>query len=71
MPEWVLIVIGVLAGIAIVAAVLIFAAWPYLQAKPPKSLLPDQKDNGDRWIPGGLTSHGQPPGDGGGGYWGS
>ena len=53
MPEWVLIVLGVLAGIAIVAAVLFFAAWPYLQARPPKTWLPDQKDNVDNMTAGG------------------
>jgi hypothetical protein len=41
MPQWLSILIGILVGVAVVCGTIFFAIRPYVQAKPPKSLLAD------------------------------
>jgi hypothetical protein len=45
MPQWLSVLIGLVAGLAIVAAAIFVAVRPYVSAKPPKPRMPDQADN--------------------------
>jgi hypothetical protein len=56
MPQWLSITIGVLLGLAVVFGAIFFAVRPYVQAKPPKPLMPDPTEGPQDW---GASNGGQ------------
>ncbi len=66
MPQWLSVLIGSVAGLAVIAAAIFVAVRPYVSAKPPKPRMPDQTESRsgiDNFIGSGLGG-----GDGGGGF---
>jgi len=49
MPQWLSILIGILVGAAVVFGAIAIAIRPYVQAKPPKPLMPDQTEGPKDW----------------------
>jgi hypothetical protein len=47
MPQWLSITVGVLLGAAIIFGAIFLAIRPYVQARPPKPLMPDPSGNQD------------------------
>ena len=63
MTTWISILLGLIAGIVIVAGALVLAIMPSLRARP-KSLWPSPKEppTGDYGATTGWTNDGSPPG---------
>jgi hypothetical protein len=62
MPQWLSITLGILLGMAVIFGAIFLAIRPYVQAKPPKPLMPDPTDGAKDWgATNGLNGH-----DGGG-----
>ena len=67
MPQWLSISLGVVLGIAVVFGAIYLAIRPYVQARPPKRVLPEPlEDTRDYYQYGGMDRDGGLEGDGSG-----
>jgi hypothetical protein len=48
-PQWMLISIGIVAGVAVIFGAVFIAVRPYVQAKPPKPRMADPTDGPQDW----------------------
>jgi hypothetical protein len=66
MPQWLSLTFGAVVGLALVAGAVFVAVRPYVQARPPKSRMPDPSDfrhdhnSASTWSNGDFS----PPADG-------
>jgi len=70
MSRWMDVSIGLLAGVVVVAGAIFFAIRPYVQARPPKPLMPHPSDNKDdmkAWAGWQSLVSNDPPSSGGDG----
>jgi hypothetical protein len=51
MPQWLSITIGILLGVTVISGAIFLAIRLYVQAKPPKPLMPDPREGAKDWGP--------------------
>jgi hypothetical protein len=49
MPQWLSISLGILLGVAVLFGAAYLAIRPYVQAKPPKPIMPERMDGAQDW----------------------